>query len=163
MPPLPVSRAATAKVSEPIVVAVAVQWRGRIGLFRRSSAVDHDRGRWHCITGYVEADSQPHAQALLELEQETGLGRADLESFEAHDILKLPDGPGTIWTVHTFKAVTTRRRLQLNDEHDTYRWVQPKGVSRFSNRVEWLGSVLDATGVLQADEPAGLRSRQASG
>src|SRR4051794_36125563 len=37
-----------------IVVAVIVQWRGLVALFRRSQAVRHDQGLWHCITGYVE-------------------------------------------------------------------------------------------------------------
>jgi 8-oxo-dGTP pyrophosphatase MutT (NUDIX family) len=143
------------------VVAVAVQWRGRIGLFRRSDAVAHDRGRWHCITGYLEPGSPPHRQALVELHEETGLRAADLDSFAACDVLTLPDGQGFVWTVHTFKAVTTRRRLELNDEHDAYRWVRPQAVERFSNRVSWLSSVLDATGALLGDRvPTGRLAAQ---
>lgn len=136
-----------------VVVAVAVQWRGRVGLFRRSGAVTHDQGRWHCITGYLESGSAPAHQALLELQEETGLGVADLESFGPGEVLTLQDDQGSVWVVHTFKAVTTRRRLQLNDEHDGYRWVHPKAVARFSNRVDWLGAVLVAADVLSGPNP----------
>jgi len=90
------------------------------------------------------------------------LGVADLESFDPGDILTLPDSQGLAWTVHTYRAVSIRRRLRLNDEHDTYRWVQPKAVARFSNRVGWLGPVLVASGVLESDHSSGSPSGTAS-
>lgn len=139
------------------VVAVAVQWRGRVGLFRRSAQVAHDRGRWHCITGYVETGATPTGQALVELHEETGLGVADLESFREGDVLELSDDQGRVWTVHTFSAVSNRRRLLLNEEHDAYRWVDPRAVSRFSNRVDWLGVALVAAGVPGVRDPAGTK------
>ncbi|MFE4833584.1 hypothetical protein ACFRAU_02755 [Arthrobacter sp. NPDC056691] len=37
--------------------------------------------------------------------------------------------------MHTFTAVSKRRRLTINDEHDAYRWTVPAKISRFSNRV----------------------------
>jgi hypothetical protein len=46
------------------VVAVIVRWRNRIALFRRSQTVGHDRGRWHCITGYLEAGVSPRRAGL---------------------------------------------------------------------------------------------------
>lgn len=140
------------------VVAVAVQWRGRIGLFRRSGAVAHDRGRWHCITGYTDADSPPEHQALLELHEETGLRVADLDSFEAGAVISPADGAGMVWTVHTYRAATQRRRLQLNHEHDAYRWVRPRNVAQFNNRVEWLDAVLIGSGALLNHQPQGSSS-----
>jgi ADP-ribose pyrophosphatase YjhB (NUDIX family) len=129
------------------VVAVAVVWRGRVGLFRRSVSVDHDRGMWHCITGYLEPGATPPQQALSELHEETGLGVVDLDSFAEGDIIELTDAHGQVWTVHTYRAATTRRRLVLNEEHDAHRWVQLRSVARFGNRVSWLGDVLAAAGV----------------
>ena len=139
-------------IASRVVVAVAVKWRGRVGLFRRSNAVAHDRGRWHCITGYLEPDSPPHYQALLELYEETGLRVADLESFDVGKILTLTDNGGLVWTVHTYRAVTTRRRLKLNEEHDSYRWVLPAALARFGNQVDWLLPALAASGAILADE-----------
>lgn len=126
------------------VVAVVVLWRGRIGLFRRSATADHDQGMWHCVTGYVEQGHSALSQAVAELHEETGLGAADLDSLVAGEVLELPDSRGDLWQVHTFRAVTSRRRLVLNDKHDHYRWVEPRAVARFGNRVSWLGEVLRA-------------------
>jgi 8-oxo-dGTP pyrophosphatase MutT (NUDIX family) len=141
------------------VVAVAVMWRGRIGLFRRSTSVAHDQGLWHCITGYVEAGVSPPAQALVELHEETGLIAVDLESLDEGEVLELADSQGELWRVHTFRATTSRRRLVLNHEHDSYRWVQLRAVARFSNRVCWLGEVLSAAGVDHAGPPGHPRTR----
>ncbi|MFE5838132.1 hypothetical protein [Arthrobacter sp. NPDC056493] len=44
--------------------------------------------------------------------------------------------------MHTFTAVSKRRRLTINDEHHAYRWTVPAKISRFSNRVPWLDTVL---------------------
>lgn len=127
------------------VVAVVVQWRGRIALFRRSQSVGHERGLWHCITGYLEAGATPRQQALTELEEEAGLTLGDLTAFQPADQLLISDDAGHPWLVHAYTAATTRRRLTINDEHDAYRWTVPAKISRFSNRVPWLDIVLQGT------------------
>ena len=126
------------------VVAVIVRWRDRIALFRRSQTVGHDRGRWHCITGYLEPGVSPDEQACMELLEETGLTVNDLIAFRQGAPLRLLDRGGNPWLVHTFTAVTERRRLTLNDEHDDFRWAVPSRVKRFSNRVPWLDQVVEA-------------------
>lgn len=138
---------ATDEVRTHTVVAVAVLWRGRLGLFRRSATVGHDQGMWHCVTGYLEPGATPPQQAFVELHEETGLGVADLDSFQEGEVLELSDADGGLWTVHTFRAHTTRRRLTLDEEHDAYKWVDPRAVARFGNRVSWLDHVIAATGV----------------
>lgn len=127
------------------VVAVVVEWRGRIALFKRSQSVGHERGLWHCITGYLEPDVSPRQQALAELEEEAGLNPQDLAAFRPVGQLLISDDAGNPWLVHTYTAVTTRRRLTINDEHDAYRWTVPSKISRFSNRVPWLDVVLQGT------------------
>jgi 8-oxo-dGTP pyrophosphatase MutT (NUDIX family) len=146
--PVPPAGGPTAPDQVPLsrtVVAVVVEWRGRIALFRRSDAVDHDRGRWHCVTGYVETDATPERQALVELYEETGLSAAALDSLDPGRVLHLVDGEGRLWQVHTYRAVTRQRRLNLDDEHDAYRWVLPSAIGRFGNRVGWLDDVLGAS------------------
>ena len=124
------------------VVAVVVEWRGRIALFKRSQSVGHERGLWHCVTGYLEPGASPRQQALVELEEEAGLTPQDLAGFEPGERLLISDDGGNPWLVHTFTAVSTRRRLTINDEHDAYRWTVASKISRFSNRVPWLDTVL---------------------
>jgi 8-oxo-dGTP pyrophosphatase MutT (NUDIX family) len=142
------STGATEEVRTRTVVAVAVLWRGRLGIFRRSASVDHDQGLWHCVTGYLEAGTTPPQQAFAELYEETGLAVAELDSFREGEVLELSDADGRLWTIHTFQAVTTRRRLILNEEHDAYKWVEPRAVARFGNRVSWLDDVILAAGVV---------------
>ncbi|MFF2317903.1 NUDIX domain-containing protein [Arthrobacter sp. NPDC058097] len=130
------------------VVAVVVQWRDKIALLKRSRDLAHDRGRWHCVTGYLEPDASPEEQAFRELLEETGLAMDDLLELREGRDLMLSDGSGMPWLVHTFTAVTSRRRLELDWEHESYRWTPPGKTARFSNRVSWLDSVLEATGHL---------------
>ncbi|MBT2534434.1 NUDIX domain-containing protein [Arthrobacter sp. ISL-48] len=137
------------------VVAVILEWRGRIALFKRSQSVGHDRGRWHCITGYLEPGTSPEGQAIAELREETGLTENDLIDFRQGAPLLLPDHHGNPWLVHTFTAVTRRRRLTINDEHDTFRWAAPSKIRRYINRVAWLDQVLEAAPVLPDQHEAG--------
>jgi 8-oxo-dGTP pyrophosphatase MutT (NUDIX family) len=138
--------AATNVSADHIVIAAVVEWRGRIALFKRSQRPGHDRGLWHCITGYVEAGTTPEQQAIEELFEETGLEANDLLDLRKGRALVMTDGFGTPWLIHTFTAVTSRRRLKINWEHDSYRWTTARKAKRFTNRVIWLDSVLDATG-----------------
>ncbi|TYL55512.1 NUDIX domain-containing protein [Nocardioides sp. BGMRC 2183] len=126
------------------VVAVVLAWRGRIGLFKRSAAVAHDQGLWHCISGYVEPDAVPLAQAVIELSEETGLSVDDLSGIVPGPVLTLADARSGDWTVHTFLAYTDQRRLRLDGEHDTYRWVRPHLLASFDGQVTWLSDVVEA-------------------
>ncbi|WP_405537425.1 NUDIX domain-containing protein [Streptomyces antimycoticus] len=127
------------------VVAVILMWRGRIGLFKRSGSVQHDAGLWHCITGYLDADSDPVRQAIQEIWEETLLPARALEQLTAGPTLRLADPRGgPDWTVHTFLACTSQRRLTLNWEHKAYRWVRPGKLPQFDGQVAWLTDVLRA-------------------
>lgn len=128
------------KVPRP-VVAITLWWRGRIGLFKRSTKVTFDKSLWHCITGYLELDQTPAQQALVELKEETGLLLTDLDQFEAGPIIELQDSFGRPWTVYTFCGETKKRRLSLNWEHEKYRWVSPRTVPRYI-QVSWLKDVI---------------------
>ncbi|MEV5845450.1 NUDIX domain-containing protein [Streptomyces sp. NPDC051985] len=126
------------------VVAVVLTWRGRVGLFKRSRHVGHDAGLWHCVTGFVDDGNSPQAQALRELFEETGVTVAELTGFRTGPVLDLADARGGVWRVHTFQAETERRRLRLNWEHDSYRWVRTRFLTRYDGQVPWLREVLNA-------------------
>jgi 8-oxo-dGTP pyrophosphatase MutT (NUDIX family) len=130
------------------VVAVVIECRGKIALLKRSRNLDHDRGLWHCITGYLEPGVSPKQQALEEILEETGLSAANLLDLRAGPDLVINDDDSEPWLIHTFTAVTSRRRLEIDWEHDAYRWTAPDKVRRFVNRVSWLDQVLHATGFI---------------
>ncbi|WP_211482622.1 NUDIX domain-containing protein, partial [Arthrobacter sp. OV608] len=140
------SEAASAIPADRIIIAAVVEWRGRIAMFRRSRSLGHDSGRWHCITGFVEVGATPEQQALEELFEETGLQAKDLLDLRQGPDLVISDDSGIPWLVHTFTALSSRRRLTIDWEHDAYRWTTPHKAKRFANRVGWLDNVLAATG-----------------
>jgi 8-oxo-dGTP pyrophosphatase MutT (NUDIX family) len=155
--PLPDVTAPSAETSGLIpghttVVAVVIEWRGKIALFKRSQHLHHDRGLWHCITGYLEPGVTPKQQALDELLEETGIHPTNLLDLRAGPDLVISDDDGQPWLVHTFTAVTSKRRLHIDWEHDSYRWTAPGKMKRFANRVAWLDLVLQA--ILPHSEPS---------
>jgi 8-oxo-dGTP pyrophosphatase MutT (NUDIX family) len=149
--------------AERTVIAVVIEWRGRIALFRRSRGGGHDSGLWHCITGFVEVGATPEQQALDELSEEAGLQAEDLLDLRQGPVLVLPDSCGSLWLVYTFTAVTTCRRLRLDWEHDSYRWTKADKVKRFMNRVMWLEDVLEATGHLPRSSQRRRRAAPSAG
>lgn len=87
---------------ERVVVAVILTWRGRFALFRRSQQLPHDGGRWHCITGFVEAGVRPSEQALDELLEETGLRPEDIVSLPpGHELTIDDEWDGHGWSIRT--------------------------------------------------------------
>jgi ADP-ribose pyrophosphatase YjhB (NUDIX family) len=136
------------------VIAAVIQWRNKIALFRRSGNLGHDSGLWHCITGFMEAGATPEQQTLEELFEETGLQTKDILGLLPGPDVVVADGLGNPWLIHTFTALTSRRRLKINWENDAYRWTSPHKTKRFANRVAWLDNVLDATGHVPAIIPA---------
>lgn len=136
------------------VIAAVIQWRNKIALFRRSGNLGHDSGLWHCITGFMEAGATPEQQTLEELFEETGLQTKDILGLLPGPDVVVADGSGNPWLIHTFTALTSRRRLKINWENDAYRWTSPHKTRRFANRVAWLDNVLDATGHVPAIIPA---------
>lgn len=92
--PLPDVTAPSAETSGLIpghttVVAVVIEWRGKIALFKRSQHLHHDRGLWHCVTGYLEPGVTPKQQALDELLEETGIHPTNLLDLRAGPDLAL--------------------------------------------------------------------------
>jgi ADP-ribose pyrophosphatase YjhB (NUDIX family) len=134
------------------VVAVVVEWRGKIALFKRSQRVHYDQGLWHCVTGFLEEGASPRQQAADELLDETGLQAKDLLDFHQGPDVIVNDNRDLPWLIHTFKAVSSRRRLKIDWEHDAYRWTPVGKTKRFTNKVPWLESVLRTTGYV-TDSP----------
>ncbi len=104
--------------------------RGDEVLFlRRSERVGTYQGRWAGVSGYLESGS-PLEQALLEIEEETGLSREDVRLLAEGEALEVVDeGIGVRWTVHPFLFEVMRpERVRLDWEHVEARWLPPQEV-----------------------------------
>lgn len=121
------------------VVASVLTHRGRICLLRRSQAVGSDRGKWHCVTGFLPAATHPFEQARTEIYEEAGLDMETLRLVRQADPLLL-GGDSATWTVFAFRFEVSAPKLVLNWENDAYRWVTPCVMPRYET-VPWLYEV----------------------
>ncbi|OXM67165.1 MULTISPECIES: NUDIX domain-containing protein [Amycolatopsis] len=129
----------------PDVVAAVLLAGDRVALFKRSRLVTGDAGRWHCVTGYLPAGADPLDHARVELVEETGLGGDDVVLARRGDRLVRLCPRGATWQVFPFLFRTARDALELNWEHDEYRWVRPADIDEL-DIVPWLWDVLSAVG-----------------
>ena len=83
-------------------------------------------GLWQCVTGGVEAGERVPAAALREVEEETGLGVADVEAFfDLDQAAPFYDEGSDAVVVSAIFAVRVRADAapRLSQEHDAMRWV----------------------------------------
>lgn len=109
------------------VVTAFLRHAGEILLLCRSEEVGSYRGCWAAVSGYLEGPDAL-AQALREVEEETGIDRRELRLVAAGAPLAIADATlGRDWVVHPFLfELRVRPRVQLDWEHSTCRWVRPE-------------------------------------
>ena len=77
---------------------------------------------WQGVSGWIEANEEPHVGALRELREETGLEAAELSIVDAiFDLYKWRRGTVEV-TVPFAARVAPDRDPRLSEEHDGWRW-----------------------------------------
>jgi translation initiation factor 2B subunit (eIF-2B alpha/beta/delta family) len=108
----------------PVVTAFVEHPDGRVLLLRRRDDASTYAGRWSAVSGYLE-DDDPLAQAIREVEEETGLGREDVEPAAAGRQVVARDEEGS-WLVHPFLLrCRAPERISLNEENAAAEWTDP--------------------------------------
>jgi len=86
-------------------------------------------GIWQCVTGGLEGDEKVVDGALRELEEETGITAADIETLYGLDQVNLFHAEHVdallaeaVFAAHVRAGVEPR----LSHEHDDARWVSPE-------------------------------------
>jgi 8-oxo-dGTP diphosphatase len=107
------------------VVTCFLERKGLILLLKRSQKVGSFRGRWAGISGFVE--SNPDAQSLTEIQEETGLSPGDIQLVRQGQPLEFVDNENNIrWVVYQyFYRVKTTAKIQTDWEHCDNRWIKP--------------------------------------
>ena len=105
------------------VVTCFLECDGRVLILRRSQQVGSFRGRWAGISGYVETTAGE--QALVEIEEETGLCRDDVDLVREGRQFKVTGGRAR-WVVHPFLfRIRNRDGIKIDWEHSDKRWILP--------------------------------------
>jgi len=100
-------------------------------LLKRGKKVGSYRGRWAGVSGYMERP--PLEQAYIEIAEETGLGREEVELLREGSLLAVEDPAlSRRWIVHPFLfLVHAPEKLRLDWEHQEARWVNPRHLRRY--------------------------------
>ena len=120
-----------AKVRNDIVTAF-IEYRGKILLLRRSQKVKTMKGKWAGVSGYIEKSEEPVTRAVTEIEEETGFTNENIKFLEEGKPLEAADRPNNItWVVHPFYFRSNTDDVQLDWEHDAYKWINPSEIEKF--------------------------------
>jgi 8-oxo-dGTP pyrophosphatase MutT (NUDIX family) len=115
------------------VVTSFIRHGDRILLLRRSKKVGTYKGRWAGVSGYLE-EPTPLAQALKEINEETGLTESQVTLISSGKSLEVPDQKlGFSWLVHPFLFETAEpEKIRLDWEHVDMRWVEPAALRQLT-------------------------------
>ena len=122
-----------AKVRNDIVTAF-IEYRGKILLLRRSQKVKTMKGKWAGVSGYIEKSEEPVRRAITEIKEETGFTDENIKFLEEGKPLEAADNmrPNNItWVVHPFYFRSNTNDVQLDWEHDAYKWIHPSELEKF--------------------------------
>jgi 8-oxo-dGTP diphosphatase len=118
-------------LEEKKVVTCFLESGGEILILRRSQQVGTYRGRWAGVSGYVE--TTPDEQALVEIEEEAGLSREDIELIRKGEPLTAEDEElGVRWLVHPYLFhISDRDKVRIDWEHKEARWIKPHEIANY--------------------------------
>jgi len=102
-------------------------------ILQRSQHVSTSRGKWGGVSGNVEAGSTADEQALVEIEEETGLSRGDVALVRKGEPLQMYDERFDLMKViHPYLFhIEDRSKISINWEHTQVRWVKPDDMGNY--------------------------------
>jgi 8-oxo-dGTP diphosphatase len=118
-------------LKEKHVVTCFLESDGEILILRRSEQVGSYQGRWAGVSGYVEKTADE--QALIEIREETSLGKEDFKLIKKGKPLPTTDDRlGTKWVVHPYLFhIKDRSKIKIDWEHKEMRWIDPMDIDNF--------------------------------
>lgn len=119
----------TSSLDATAVVTAFLYRRGRVLLLRRSERVGTYPGRWAGVSGYLERP--PLEQALIEIEQEVGVGADQVALRGIGAPMLVTDRAAlTRWLVYTFLfRLRAGAQVRTDWEAATWEWVPPEEVA----------------------------------
>ncbi|MGH9909096.1 MAG: NUDIX domain-containing protein [Nitrososphaerales archaeon] len=114
------------------VVTVFLMHEGSVLILRRSDKVRTMKHKWAGISGYIEGNENVLERAYKEISEETGFSSKEIELVKTAEPLEVPDKElDTLWIVHPHLFKTSRTDVELDWEHDQYRWIDPAEITSY--------------------------------
>ena len=115
------------------IVTCFLEHEGKIPLLRRSQLVGTYKGKWACVSGYIEKGNTPYQQALEEMREEAGLGEEDVELVKEGEPLEaIDDELNRKWVVHPFRFRVIRpEKIAIDWEHTELKWIAPADIADY--------------------------------
>ncbi len=115
------------------VVTCFLEYQGNISLLRRSQRVGTYKGRWAGVSGYIERGNTPYEQAVVEIREEVGLEKDDIELVKEGEPLEVTnEGLGRKWIVYPYRfRVIKPERVRIDWEHTELKWINPEDIIKY--------------------------------
>ena len=106
----------------------------RILIVQRSQRVGSYHAHWAGISGFVEPNVSPDEQALVEIGEETGLQRDQVQMLRRGKVVEhIDEALGRHFYIHPFLfAVSTPEQIHTDWEAVDMRWIEPTELTNYS-------------------------------
>jgi len=114
------------------VVTAVLKNGDKILILKRGDKVRTYKGKWACVSGYLEENEEALERAYIEIEEETGLKRDDVKLIKAGEPIEFYDEKEKMsWRVHPFLFEAKRRDVKIDWEHTEYKWIYPEEIVKY--------------------------------
>ncbi|RLF51112.1 MAG: NUDIX hydrolase [Thermoplasmata archaeon] len=114
------------------VVTAVLKNGDKILILKRGDKVRTYKGRWACVSGYLEENEGALERAYIEIEEETGLKRDDVKLIKAGEPIEFYDEKEKMsWRVHPFLFEAKRGDVKIDWEHTEYKWIYPEEIVKY--------------------------------
>ena len=117
----------------PAVVTCILLYEDKMLLLKRSNQVSTYQGQWAGVSGYVEPGDDVRERAIIEITEEIGLRRDQVQLITQGEPIEFYDpGETQRWCVHPFLFSTCTNKVTLDWEHDDYAWVSATQLDNYN-------------------------------
>jgi len=124
-------------------VTAFIESDGKILLLLRSDRVSTYAGKWGGVSGSIDNGRTADEQALVEIEEETGLSRDDIMLVKKGEPLVFDDKSIQVRKIvypYLFH-VSDRNMITLDWEHKKLQWIDPEDIGTYDS-MPMLGETL---------------------
>lgn len=113
------------------VVTSVLLNKGKILLLKRGNKVRTYKGKWACVSGYLE-NEEPLQRAIKEIEEETGIKAEEIKLLKKGEEIEFYDeNEKIIWQVYPFLFETDKKEIKIDWEHTEYKWIDINEIDKY--------------------------------